>query len=153
MEVRSDVREFTGAMGVTIPRSVVRLNPYVLAGTGALDFRPTGNSGGQGVQSQTWAVFLYEGGANYDLTKPLMARVEYRGCVFERADFPRDSFGWHYAYGTTLSGYGLQVLSTLLFHAGSTEDWKPGLPNGSPVVACLQVVIQNNGLSLPRDPL
>jgi hypothetical protein len=31
-----------------------------------------------------------------------------------------------------------------------TEAWKPSLPNGSPVVACLQVVIQNNGLTLSR---
>lgn len=87
--VQSDIHEFTGALVVTIPRSVFRLNPYVLAGTGALDFRPTNNFGGYvaGAQSQVKPVFLYGGGANYDLTRHFMLRAEYRGFVFGRPDF------------------------------------------------------------------
>jgi opacity protein-like surface antigen len=74
---------------VTVPHRIFRLNPYVLAGTGALIFDPTGNSGGfvSGASSQTKLAFLYGGGADYDLSRHFILRAEYRGYVYGRPDF------------------------------------------------------------------
>jgi opacity protein-like surface antigen len=74
---------------VTAPRRIFRLNPYVLAGGGALVFDPTGNSRGfvSGTQSQFKAAFVYGSGADYELTRHFTFRAEYRGFVYERPDF------------------------------------------------------------------
>jgi opacity protein-like surface antigen len=74
---------------VTAPRTIFRLNPYVLAGAGALVFDPTGNFGGfvTGASNQARAAFVYGGGADYYLTRHLALRVEYRGFVYDRPDF------------------------------------------------------------------
>jgi opacity protein-like surface antigen len=87
--VQANVHQATGALVVTAPRRILRLNPYVLAGAGALVFDPTGNGGGfvSGAQSQSRAAFVYGGGADYELTKHFMLRAEYRGFVYERPDF------------------------------------------------------------------
>jgi opacity protein-like surface antigen len=91
--VQANVHEATGALVVTAPRRIFRLNPYVLAGAGALVFDPTGNAGGfvSGAQSQARAAFVYGGGADYALTKHFMLRAEYRGFVYERPDFQLDA--------------------------------------------------------------
>ena len=91
--VQANVHEATGALVVTAPRRIFRLNPYVLAGAGALVFDPTGNAGGfvSGAQSQARAAFVYGGGADYELTKHFMLRAEYRGFVYERPDFRLDA--------------------------------------------------------------
>src|SRR5260370_35327007 len=44
--VQANVHQATGALVVTVPRRVFKLNPYVLAGAGALMFDPTGSVGG-----------------------------------------------------------------------------------------------------------
>jgi opacity protein-like surface antigen len=90
--VQANVHQATGALVVTAPR-IFRLNPYVLAGAGALVFDPTGNAGGfvSGAQSQARAAFVYGGGADYELTKHFMLRAEYRGFVYERPDFQLDA--------------------------------------------------------------
>jgi len=44
--VQANVHQATGALVVTAPHRIFRLAPYVLAGTGALVFDPTGNAGG-----------------------------------------------------------------------------------------------------------
>ena len=87
--VQANVHQATGALVVTAPRRILRLNPYVLAGAGALVFDPTGNAGVfvSGAQSQSRAAFVYGGGADYELTKHFMLRAEYRGFVYERPDF------------------------------------------------------------------
>ena len=89
LDVQANVHQATGALVVTVPRKVFRLNPYVLAGAGALVFDPTGNSGGfvAGASNQTKPAFVYGGGADYDLTRHLALRVEYRGFVYDRPDF------------------------------------------------------------------
>ena len=86
--VQANVHQATGAL-VTPPHSIFRLDPFVLAGVGALVFDPTGNAGGfvSGAQSQARAAFVYGGGADYELTKQFMLRAEYRGFVYERPDF------------------------------------------------------------------
>jgi opacity protein-like surface antigen len=91
--VQANVHQATGALVVTAPRRIFRLNPYVLAGAGALVFDPTGNAGVfvSGAQSQPRAAFVYGGGADYELTKHFMLRAEYRGFVYERPDFQLDA--------------------------------------------------------------
>lgn len=87
--VQANAHQATGALVVTVPKRIFRLNPYVLAGSGALVFDPTGNSGGvvTGAASQARAAFLYGGGVDYDLIKHVSIRAEYRGFVYERPDF------------------------------------------------------------------
>jgi opacity protein-like surface antigen len=87
--VQANVHQATGALVVTVPRSILRLHPYVLAGAGALAFDPTGNGAGfvSGAQSQSRAAFVYGGGADYALSKHFTLRAEYRGFVYERPDF------------------------------------------------------------------
>src|SRR6266436_159108 len=79
--VQANVHQATGALVVTAPHHIFRLAPYVLAGTGALVFDPTGNAGGSvsGAQSQSKAAFVYGGGADYDLSRHFTLRAEYRG--------------------------------------------------------------------------
>ena len=87
--VQANVHQATGALVVTAPHRIFRLAPYVLAGTGALVFDPTGNAGGSvsGEQSQSKAAFVYGGGADYDLSRHFTLRAEYRGFVYGRPDF------------------------------------------------------------------
>lgn len=87
--VQANVHQATGALVVTAPVRIFRLNPYVLGGAGALIFDPTGDSSRfiSGVQSQTKPAFVYGGGADYELIRHVALRVEYRGFVYERPDF------------------------------------------------------------------
>ena len=87
--VEANMHQATGALVVTAPHRIFRLAPYVLAGTGALVFDPTGNAGGSvsGAQSQSKAAFVYGGGADYDLSRHFTLRAEYRGFVYGRPDF------------------------------------------------------------------
>jgi len=89
LSVQANVHQATGALVVTVPRRILKLHPYALAGAGALVFDPTGNVGGfvSGAQSQTKAAFVYGGGADYDLSKHFTLRAEYRGFAYERPDF------------------------------------------------------------------
>jgi len=91
--VQSNIHEATAALVVSLPVSVARLRPYVLSGSGALVFDPTGNAGGvvAGARRQAKAAFVYGGGADYGVTKHLALRVEYRGLVYKRPDFELSS--------------------------------------------------------------
>ena len=91
--VQADVHQATGALVLTDPRRIFRLNPYVLAGAGALVFDLTGNAGGfvSGATSQAKPTFLYGGGADHELTKHFTLRAEYRGYLYERPDFGLDA--------------------------------------------------------------
>ena len=87
--LQSNVHQATGALVVKLPWSIARLEPYVLGGAGALFFDPTGNAGGfvSGAAEQTKATFVYGGGADYNLTRHVSVRLEYRGLVYGRPDF------------------------------------------------------------------
>jgi opacity protein-like surface antigen len=69
--------------------SILKFDPYVLAGAGALVFDPTGKAGGfvPGARDQARAAFVYGGGVDYNLTRHFALRAEYRGFVYERPDF------------------------------------------------------------------
>src|SRR5258706_11377336 len=78
--IAANVHQATGALVVTAPHKIIGLKPYVLAGSGALIFEPTGNLGGfvSGASNQARAVFLYGVGVDYDLTQHFALRAEYR---------------------------------------------------------------------------
>src|SRR5258708_40068205 len=88
-DVQANVHQATGALVVTAPHRIFRLSPYVLAGTGALVFDPTGNAGGSvsGAQSQSKAAFVYGGRSDYDLSKHFTLRAAIRPFVYGRPDF------------------------------------------------------------------
>ncbi len=69
LDVQANVHQTTGALVVNLPRRIFRLNPYLLAGAGALVFDPNG------------------GGADFAVSKHLALRAEYRGFVYKRPDF------------------------------------------------------------------
>ena len=89
LNVQSNVHQTTVAAVMDLPWRTAKFNPYVLAGTGALVFAPTQNAGATvpGVGNQAKATFVYGGGVNYDLSRHLMFRLEYRGLVYGRPDF------------------------------------------------------------------
>ncbi len=86
--VQSNVHQVTGEAVVKLP-GFLRLQPYALAGGGALTFDPTGNGGGS-FAGATWeakGAFVYGAGADYAFTKHLSLRAEYRGYVYKAPDF------------------------------------------------------------------
>jgi len=63
-----------------------------------LIFNPTGKGGDVEIQAinfvadrQTRAAFVYGGGVNFDLTRNIGVRVEYRGLVYKVPDFTLDN--------------------------------------------------------------
>lgn len=88
--IQSGIHQFTGSIVVNLPsRAKSRLNPYFLAGGGALLFEPTGDqfNSMSGAQSQTQGAFVYGAGMNYALHKGIALRAEYRGLVYKTPDF------------------------------------------------------------------
>jgi opacity protein-like surface antigen len=87
--VQADVHAATADAVVGLPFAISRLSPYLLGGGGSLVFHPTGSAGGfaPGAGTQAKGTFLYGGGVNYTLTKRLSLRAEYRGYVYQDADF------------------------------------------------------------------
>jgi outer membrane immunogenic protein len=86
--VQSDIHQFTGEAIVKLP-TFARLQPYALAGAGALVFDPTGNAGGSfaGATLETKPAFVYGVGAQYAFTRHLSLRAEYRGLVYKAPSF------------------------------------------------------------------
>lgn len=97
--VQSDIHATTADLVVNVPVNFFGLRPYVLGGSGALTFHPTGNAGGfaPGADTQAKAVVLYGGGADFGLTRHLALRAEYRGFIYKTPDFGLRSLsndGW-----------------------------------------------------------
>ena len=90
--VQSDIHQVTGAAVVALPH-ILKFQPYVLGGAGALVFDPTGKIGGTfaGADRQTRGTFLYGAGADYPLTYRLSIRAEYRGFAYKAPDFGLNS--------------------------------------------------------------
>jgi outer membrane immunogenic protein len=86
--VQSNVHQVTGEAVVKLP-GLLRLQPYALAGGGALMFDPTGNAGGSfaGATWQAKGAFVYGAGADYAFTRHISLRAEYRGFVYKAPDF------------------------------------------------------------------
>ena len=88
--IQSGIHQFTGSLVVNLPSSPKsRLNPYVLAGGGALLFEPASNQFNSlsGAQSQKEGTFVYGAGLNYAIHKGISLRAEYRSLVYKTPDF------------------------------------------------------------------
>lgn len=87
--IQSDIHAATGAAVINLPLGIGRFSPYVLAGGGALTFRPTENAGGfvPRADTETQGAFLYGGGTDYALSRQFSLRLEYRGFVYKAPDF------------------------------------------------------------------
>jgi opacity protein-like surface antigen len=122
--VQTNIHELTGE-AVLSASNHHRIRPYVLAGMGGLFFRPTnspsnlllgiGNSLGVS-SSQSRMAFVYGGGLDFNITRSLALRGEYRGLVFRAPGF--DIPG--------LSGVGLGSLSNLI-NPGFTHMAQPSV--------------------------
>jgi outer membrane immunogenic protein len=75
--VKTNSHEVSGAYVFRLP--LKRFTPFVLAGAGALIFDPKDF---QGADSQTRAAFLYGGGADFNFSRHLFMRAEYRGFLY-----------------------------------------------------------------------
>lgn len=93
-DIQANIHQFTGEAVISAP-SHSRVRPYGLAGIGGLFFRPTnslnniafvgvGNNTGN---NQTKPAFVYGGGVDFDISKYLAFRAEYRGLVYKIPDF------------------------------------------------------------------
>jgi len=92
-DIQANIHQLTGEAVITAPSSS-RVRPYALAGIGGLFFRPTnslnnnfigiGNGSGN---NQAKAAFVYGGGVDFDLTKFVALRAEYRGLLYKIPDF------------------------------------------------------------------
>jgi opacity protein-like surface antigen len=92
-DIQSNIHQLTGEAVITAPASS-KVRPYGLAGIGAVFFRPTnsllnsfigvGNNTGN---NQAKPAFVYGGGVDFDITKYMAFRAEYRGLVFKIPDF------------------------------------------------------------------
>jgi len=80
--VKSNQHEVTAAY---VYRHALRhFTPFVEAGVGGLVFDPTA---APGASTQARAAFVYGGGADFNITKRVFIRAEYRGLVYNSPTF------------------------------------------------------------------
>jgi opacity protein-like surface antigen len=80
--VKSNQHEVTAAYVYRHP--LRKFTPFVEAGVGGLIFDPTDFAG---ASTQARAAFVYGGGADFNVTKRLFMRAEYRGLVYSSPTF------------------------------------------------------------------
>jgi outer membrane immunogenic protein len=85
---QANVHELTGSYVFHLSRSR-RFDPFVLAGGGALLFRPISSADNSffGASTQAQGTFLYGGGLDYGLGRNFALRLQYRGLVYQAPDF------------------------------------------------------------------
>ena len=108
--IQTGIHQMTGGLVLKLPsRASSRLNPYLLAGGGALFFDPTGSFSNtvSGAQSQAKGVFVYGAGVNYAISKRLSLRAEYRGLVYGTPDFGLTGFSTNSITHTAQPSVGL----------------------------------------------
>lgn len=89
--VVTDAFEYSAAYVLT-PFSGKKIQPFLLAGVGALRFSPGATyidmvQGSFGTRSQTSLAVLYGGGLDYKVLGPLALRLQYRGLFYKNPDF------------------------------------------------------------------
>ncbi len=80
--IRTNSHEVSAAYVFRMP--LHKVTPFVLAGAGALVFDP---KDAVGITTQTRAACVYGGGADFNLSRHLFARAEYRGFVYNSPTF------------------------------------------------------------------
>ncbi len=88
---QTSITEFSGAY-VLSPFHFEKLDPFLLAGGGALRFTPgnqyiNGNLSPFAATQQTSMAFLYGGGVDYRVWKRLGLRLQYRGLIYKEPTF------------------------------------------------------------------
>ncbi len=96
--MQSSVTEISGAY-VFSPFHFQKIEPFLLAGGGALRFTPgnqfiDGNPSSFGAARQTSMAFLYGGGLDYRLWKRLSLRLQYRGLIYKEPTLPPDAISY-----------------------------------------------------------
>jgi len=81
--VKSDQHEVTAAY--VYRRPMRHFTPFVEAGVGGLVFNPTG--GAAFASTQARAAFVYGAGADFNVTRRVFVRAEYRGLVYNSPTF------------------------------------------------------------------
>ena len=94
--VQTSITEFSGAY-VFSPFHFEKIEPFLLAGGGALRFSPgnqfiDGNSSPFGAARQTSMAFLYGGGLDYRVWKRIGVRLQYRGLIYKEPTFHLTQF-------------------------------------------------------------
>lgn len=89
--VQTTITEYSGAYVIS-PFHFQKLEPFVLAGGGALRFDPSnqfinGNASAFGAARQTSMAFLYGGGVDYRVWKRIGLRLQYRGLIYKEPTF------------------------------------------------------------------
>ena len=89
--VQASITEFSGAY-VLSPFHFQKIEPFLLAGGGALRFYPgnqfiNGNASPFGAAQQTSIAFLYGGGVDYRLWRRIGLRLQYRGLIYKEPTF------------------------------------------------------------------
>jgi outer membrane immunogenic protein len=107
--VNANTHQTTGALVFSVPSSPAGIEPYVLAGGGAMVFDPRSGVIGTigGTEQETKAAFLYGGGANIRLLQHVSLRLEYRGLVYKRPDFGLSSLNSGATAHTALPTLGI----------------------------------------------
>jgi outer membrane autotransporter protein len=108
--IQAGIHQMTGSLVFNLPsRASSRLNPYFLAGGGALLFEPTGNQFNtlSAAQSQAKGVFVYGVGVNYAIRKGISLRAEYRGLVYGTPDFGFGALNTNSVTHTAVPSLGL----------------------------------------------
>ena len=85
--VKSYSHEISAAYVFRLPMH--HFTPFVLAGAGGLIFDPKNFAG---ASSQTRPAFVYGGGADFDLSRHVFVRAEYRGFVYNSPTFDLTGF-------------------------------------------------------------
>jgi opacity protein-like surface antigen len=86
--VHTGVHEVTGAYVLNIPLHNTRFQPFTLAGAGIMQFNTiSSGTSVSGTQSQTKPAVLWGAGINYDLSRHLALRLQYRGLFYAGPDF------------------------------------------------------------------
>jgi len=80
--VKSNQHEVTAAY--VYRHALAHFTPFVEAGVGGLVFAPTD---APGASTQARAAFVYGGGADFNVTKRIFVRAEYRGLVYNSPTF------------------------------------------------------------------
>jgi opacity protein-like surface antigen len=93
-DINTNIHQLTGEAVISAP-SRSRVRPYALAGIGGVFFRPTNSLNNAAVagignntgNNQTKPAFVYGGGVDFDISKSLAFRAEYRGLFYKIPDF------------------------------------------------------------------
>lgn len=94
--VQGTVTEYSSAY-VFSPFQTAKLEPFLLAGAGALRFNPgttyiNGFQSAFGARLQTSLAFLYGGGVNYRFWRFAALRLQYRGLIYKEPNFHLQQF-------------------------------------------------------------